>query len=140
MPFFGTDNCPFQINIRMLFIPHLESGEKAVLQQGVNGAEGQNIRIQIDPPFIVQGIQPDIIRNKCPLASRQRIPGKRNAREIKTVPVPEFPLIVRKIFLPGIYTVLDVIRHPFSAEPAIMDNFRYHIKEVIFLLRFPPAR
>ena len=126
-----THDGGFQIDLRVLFIAHLQAGEEIILQQAVQLPEGPDIGIQVNAAFVVQGIQPDIIRHEGPLPVCKRIPGERDGVVVQTVHIPQLDLIVGKMLAPTGDTLPDDLRLRIVAEPAVMYNARYHFSMIL---------
>ena len=108
-----------------------ESRKAGQAQQIVQTAQHFHVGIHIDSAETFQGIQPDIVGDERELAPLVCLTGEPQPVHVETVLVPELELVVGKKLPPRGQAMLRQFGHLSPAEPAIVNDFRYHTSPFI---------
>ena len=107
--------------------PHpLDKGEELRIQQVVEGTADEDVTVQINAAVVVEGPEAYVIRSRSPLPDGKGFPDIGNGLRVESLARPELDLIVRQNPLPRLQAARDQPWRGIAAEPAEMENFRYH--------------
>ena len=111
--------------------------EVGQVQQRVEAPEHLDVRVEVDAPVVVKGVEADVVGGKGVFFGLESLFHPRYGLQIETFRVPEHDLVVGQELFPACETLLDLGRVGVSAQPAEVDLLGDHgIRVFISVITF----
>ena len=100
--------------------------EVGQVQQRVEAPEHLDVRIEVDAPVVVEGVEADVVGGEGVFLRLESLLHPGRALQVEAFRVPEHDLVVGQVFFPARETLLDLRRIGVSAQPAEVDLLGNH--------------